>query len=149
MLLIILSFTLSLISINSPILLNVFLIILASLTGLLVNYYTISWFAFIIFLLYVGGILVLFIYFSSLTPNHQFYFKGYLIILTLSILTLYRTNPVFSNKLNTLYNFREALTLFSLNFYTFSLLIIVFLFTLLIIVVKITSNLKTPIRPFL
>lgn len=149
MLLLLFSLALSLISVNSPMLLNILLILIALITGLIVNSLIFSWFAFIVFLLYVGGILVIFIYFSSLTPNHYFKIKPYLVILTTTFFSIRLINPHYGTLLNPTTTSNEALNIFNYSFFLISIFIIIFLFILMIIVVKVTSNVKSPIRPFL
>lgn len=54
-----------------PILINIILILTALIVSLLFLQTFFSWFAIIIFLVYVSGIIVVFIYFSSLAPNQE------------------------------------------------------------------------------
>lgn len=124
------------------------------------------WFSYVLFLIFLGGILVLFIYVTSLASNEIFNFS-FKTILTLIILFVvliffiliidkpiiisyfinYETYslsliktflPENSIILNKLYNF-------PINFIT--LLLMVYLFLTLIAVVKITNIFEGPLRP--
>lgn len=144
---VIIAILISLISINSPIILNVRLIFFAFVIGLFLTKIYFSWFAFITFLLYVGGILVIFIYFSSLIPNNNFSLKTILISLTLSLFAIIVIFPSEKQIINTSVQINEALLLFRKDFSLLSLYFITLLFVILIAVVKVTSNKKSPIRP--
>lgn len=65
---------LSLFSLKS-IVLGLFLLINRFLIRVLIGVYSITWFSLLFFLIYIGGLLVLFIYISSLKFNPTFYFN--------------------------------------------------------------------------
>lgn len=95
----------------------------------------------------MGGILVIFIYFSSLIPNNNFSLKTILISLTLSLFAIIVIFPSEKQIINTSVQINEALLLFRKDFSLLSLYFITLLFVILIAVVKVTSNKKSPIRP--
>jgi NADH-ubiquinone oxidoreductase chain 6 len=108
-----------------------------------------SWLSFLIFLIYVGGILVLFSYFVAITPNQTLPAIYTSIILIASIIPIYLVTkklslapPIFllsNHKINILY----------INSTTWTLIILATLLLItIIIVVKITINFKGPLRPF-
>nr|YP_010225748.1 NADH dehydrogenase subunit 6 [Paratrichocladius tamaater]UDD74599.1 NADH dehydrogenase subunit 6 [Paratrichocladius tamaater] len=124
------------------------------------------WFSYILFLIFLGGMLVLFIYVTSLASNEMFNFS--MKILSMSLLTfttLFMTlifidknmvmtyfmnhenesltlmeNFIMENSLtlNKLYNFPVNLT---------TILLMIYLFLTLIAVVKITNIFEGPLRP--
>lgn len=115
---------------------------LASIYALFIS----SWFAFIIFLIYIGGILVIFSYFVALTPNQEKVSLNPLLpilLFTLILLLLLKsftpTHPFLGHTLITLF--------WSSNNIIFILLGLLLLLTI-IIVVKITNLSKGPLRPF-
>nr|YP_010132039.1 NADH dehydrogenase subunit 6 [Periscepsia handlirschi]QQD89773.1 NADH dehydrogenase subunit 6 [Periscepsia handlirschi] len=123
------------------------------------------WFSYILFLIFIGGMLVLFIYMTSLASNEMFSFSLKLMIYCLimfSILTfiLFMIDKNmwmhFKNlELKSIYNLNSYLTENSLtlnklynypnNFLT--ILLMNYLLITLIAVVKITKLFKGPLRP--
>nr|YP_009261963.1 NADH dehydrogenase subunit 6 [Tipula cockerelliana]AMN09078.1 NADH dehydrogenase subunit 6 [Tipula cockerelliana] len=124
------------------------------------------WFSYVLFLIFIGGMLVLFIYMTSLASNEMFNFSTqtflllsslflFLIILIFIINDFSYLNPFSLNaemtpiinemnfikentlNLNKLYNFPTNLL---------TLLLINYLFLTLIIIVKITNNFFGPLR---
>nr|WNG77949.1 NADH dehydrogenase subunit 6 [Helius pluto] len=123
------------------------------------------WFSYILFLIFLGGMLVLFIYVTSLASNEMFSFSSnlmfnmtllfmimmiFMIMMDFSIisslisnlemnLTTTQNNYIMENSinLNKLYNFPT-------NFMT--ILLINYLFLTLIIIVKISNNFMGPLR---
>nr|QHD47910.1 NADH dehydrogenase subunit 6 [Etrocorema hochii] len=123
------------------------------------------WFSYILFLIFLGGLLVLFIYVTSLASNEMFSLSTPLMIsamgifmLTFLIMYLTDTFPTLSLNMNwemkppTLSNCTEApIDLFKL--YTnptalITLMLVFYLFLTLIAVVKITKIARGPLRPF-
>ena len=118
------------------------------------------WFSYILFIIFLGGILVLFIYVTSLASNEPFSFSYS--TLALSLILLFSLLPItliwdyFFN------SFTAQLPLSSLsietsnvfiiswiyrvNLMNFTLFIIIYLLLTLIVVVKITNLFKGPLR---
>lgn len=107
-----------------------------------------SWVALLIFLLYVGGMLVIFSYFVALTPNQQLFSNTYITIVVrlLIILTLLLTNTLtpinktFHPITTTLYSYANTPIL---------LILATLLLFAIIIVVKISIQSKGPLRSFI
>ena len=124
------------------------------ITGLIFETF---WFSYILFLVFLGGVLVLFIYITSLASNEifslsRFLFISFLIILYLSLLfILINDNLLFINIINNeillIQNLNNLIFENSLNIYKLynyptnfiTLLLINYLFFTLIIVVKIIN----------
>nr|ASY98493.1 NADH dehydrogenase subunit 6 [Idolomantis diabolica] len=117
------------------------------------------WFSYILLLIYLGGMLVLFMYITSLAPNEMFFYSNK----TLSILLAFPLIILFMyyNKLNHPMNLYEnlenitSLNLINNNFllkmYNYptnmiTITIATYLFLTLIAVVKITYMNKGPLR---
>lgn len=108
-----------------------------------------SWFPIILFLIYVGGLLVIFAYFVSIQPNQQLIIIKIItiIILTFSIFIPTSLNysssptPESINKQTIL----ELLSIYNIQTLIFLALI---LFLALVAVVKITKIYIGPLRPF-
>nr|YP_010397587.1 NADH dehydrogenase subunit 6 [Potthastia gaedii]UQJ73626.1 NADH dehydrogenase subunit 6 [Potthastia gaedii] len=138
--------------------------IICLITG---NYSKTFWFSYILFLIFLGGMLVLFIYVTSLASNEMFTFSMKIFLLSsitlfiLFILIIFLDmNMIFNNfslnnemmnlmnmnsfinensiDLNKLYNFPTNML---------TILLINYLFLTLIAVVKITNIFEGPLRP--
>jgi NADH-ubiquinone oxidoreductase chain 6 len=108
-----------------------------------------SWIAFLLFLIYVGGILVIFAYFVALSPNRQV--NNLIIIPSITtILLIFITlilNNIYTN-INT--NFQYLINTFYNNInIPILILLAIILFLTIVVVVKIVTNNKGPLRPFL
>lgn len=143
--------------ISQPITLGLTLLLLTLIAAVMVAFTARSWIGYIVFIIYIGGVLVIFAYVSALTPNlifrtsRSFYFIFSLlrIFITLS-LTL--PNKIISS------NLQPQLADFALEntgavFYSpvNSVILIVLglvLLLALIVVVKICKTSKAPLRPF-
>nr|YP_010147620.1 NADH dehydrogenase subunit 6 [Epiphragma mediale]QQV67806.1 NADH dehydrogenase subunit 6 [Epiphragma mediale] len=124
-----------------------------------------SWFSYILFLIFLGGMLVLFIYVTALASNEMFSLSMSLALfsisfISISLMIMFLTdsmilsnflNNMEMNSLSTIMNFMEE-DIINLNkLYNFptnmmTLLLINYLFLTLIVVVKITENSTGPLR---
>nr|UQJ73405.1 NADH dehydrogenase subunit 6 [Diamesa sp. 5XL] len=130
------------------------------------NYSKTFWFSYVLFLIFLGGMLVLFIYVTSLASNEMFSFSMKIFIMSIFIMSIslmlmfvmdnsmianfFSNNEVFSMmdmksfinentvSLNKLYNFPTNML---------TILLINYLFLTLIAVVKITNIYEGPLRP--
>nr|YP_010238869.1 NADH dehydrogenase subunit 6 [Anoplophora horsfieldi]QTE20918.1 NADH dehydrogenase subunit 6 [Anoplophora horsfieldi]QTV20884.1 NADH dehydrogenase subunit 6 [Anoplophora horsfieldi] len=131
-------------------------ILIALMTGLM-NYN--FWFSYIIFLIMIGGMLILFIYMTSIASNEKFKFSYKLfitismmliILLTLFILDSYLFNFNLMNDLtnqNMIQNFKLSMNKFLMwPINTIFFLIIIYLLITLIMIVKITDIKSGPLR---
>lgn len=138
-------------------------ILVCLITGLLTKRF---WFSYILFLIFLGGILVLFIYVISLASNEIFNFKFFPLIiiffsLFLSIILFYIIDKnliitYFSNnEISSTINIKSFLienTTILNKIYNFpinliTILLIIYLFLTLIAAVKITRIFEGPLRP--
>nr|YP_009463597.1 NADH dehydrogenase subunit 6 [Argynnis sagana]AUW36023.1 NADH dehydrogenase subunit 6 [Argynnis sagana] len=136
------------------------------MSGMLINTY---WFSYILFLIFLGGLLVLFIYVSSIASNElfkisilnkmlfsmsifyiiiiSFYFKNNLNFMNFSI------NDDMMNFFNLLlftnneYNF-NLMKLYNEQTYLMMMMMIIYLFITLIAVIKITNIFFGPLRSY-
>nr|YP_010730241.1 NADH dehydrogenase subunit 6 [Biomeigenia flava]WEG23056.1 NADH dehydrogenase subunit 6 [Biomeigenia flava] len=131
------------------------------MTGLITKTF---WFSYILFLVFIGGMLVLFIYIISLASNEMFSFSLKLMIYSLLMFTMmmlifymmkkkfffYKNLEILSiNYLNS-YIMENSLSINKLYNYPTNLLTILlmnYLLITLIAVVKITKLFKGPLRP--
>lgn len=131
----------------NPLSLGIVILLIAIALTLIYASIMSSWIAFLIFLIYVRGILVIFAYFVSLIPNQPTHYIIFptIIILTLILIpliyNLFRINSLFIYKFtNTIYTYNNVITL---------LILALFLLFAIIVVVKIVTNNKGPLRPFI
>nr|YP_010249657.1 NADH dehydrogenase subunit 6 [Nothochrysa sinica]QTT60774.1 NADH dehydrogenase subunit 6 [Nothochrysa sinica] len=145
-----------------PLAMGLNLLIQTILISLLCGYMTYSyWFSYILFLIMLGGMLVLFLYVTSLASNELFSFNLFsmiimMMILLLSIVIIYFNdqyiwymNNLEMMDLNSTSNLENEINLIKLyNNPTMNIttMMIIYLFLTLIIVVKITNINYGPLR---
>lgn len=124
------------------------------------------WFSYVLFLIFLGGMLVLFIYVTSLASNEIFNFSLKLLILNLTILILSRATLLIIDQaplLNYIKNyeltpinlstyFLEENSVILNKLYNFpinliTIILMIYLFLTLIAIVKITNIFEGPLRP--
>nr|YP_010879525.1 NADH dehydrogenase subunit 6 [Graphium eurous]WHE44902.1 NADH dehydrogenase subunit 6 [Graphium eurous] len=133
------------------------------LSGMLIHSY---WFSYILFLVFLGGLLVLFIYVSSIASNELFQFNFLMkiifnfmliMILFLSIMLIYNMNWLnfyFNYEMKNMMNFflffnnENKINLSKLynNQTYYMMMMIIYLFITLVSVVKITNIFFGPLR---
>nr|YP_010730036.1 NADH dehydrogenase subunit 6 [Ctenophthalmus quadratus]WEF75076.1 NADH dehydrogenase subunit 6 [Ctenophthalmus quadratus] len=150
---------------NHPLSLGFMLMIQTLWISIFIGYLSKTfWFSYILFITFLGGMLILFIYMTSLSTNIQFKFSfNYLIFMMFLLLISYwllmkNNSYIFMNWLNNndsminhvnLFNNLNTLNMNKLynlpnNFMT--ILLIIYLLMTLIIVIKITSLFEGPMR---
>nr|AII02340.1 NADH dehydrogenase subunit 6 [Tineola bisselliella] len=137
------------------------------ITGLLINSY---WFSYILFLTFLGGILILFIYITSIASNEMFKFSlmmfyylfSMFLIIMMIFLIFFKKNLIWLNfsmnyEMNKLFNkylfFNNEnklnLTkLYNEQTFIFMMMLIIYLLITLIMTVKITNVFYGPLRTF-
>lgn len=128
---------------GSPLIIGLALLVISSRFAIIISFSISAWFAIVLFLVYVGGILVIFAYFSALQPNQIIDFSFIQISLPLVFPVLFFSPNsfkfiVFHNQISDLL-FRAPILLI---FFGFSL------FLAIVFVVKIASASKGALRPF-
>nr|AVN67904.1 NADH dehydrogenase subunit 6 [Epilampra maya] len=129
-------------------------VLISVITGMLSQSF---WFSYILFLIFLGGMLVLFIYVTSLASNEMFSMSSNLILLMLMILPIliilfYMLIMKFNNQetmnlfINSNHTFMPIMKLYNLPTNIITIMLASYLFLTLIAVVKITSIFKGPLR---
>nr|QZZ18186.1 NADH dehydrogenase subunit 6 [Burara harisa] len=161
-------FSIMMIFLNHPLSMGLMILIqtllICLLSGMLINTY---WFSYILFLTFLGGLLVLFIYVSSIASNELFKmssFNSLFLILSFMIIifmsffwmhNFYWTN--FSNniEMNNFFNYFLFINnenninlskLYNKQTYLMMMMMIIYLFITLVAVVKITNIFYGPLR---
>nr|WON66422.1 NADH dehydrogenase subunit 6 [Aedes koreicus] len=149
-----------------PLAMGLMLLIQTLLTSLLTGMYVKTfWFSYVLFLIFMGGMLVLFIYVTSLSSNEMFSMSFKLLFMTIIMMMIFMNFSFFMDKslIETFINNNEMNTFFmnslmpensmELNkMYNFptnliTLLLINYLFLTLLVTVKITKKNYGPLRP--
>nr|AXS66168.1 NADH dehydrogenase subunit 6 [Cerambycidae sp. 9 KM-2017] len=149
------------ITLNHPLSLGLMLLIQTILTSLLIGFMNLNyWFSYILFLVMIGGMLILFIYMTSIASNEKFKFSSKIsassLMAPLFIFILLMIDHFFLNqKINSL----ECLSFDSNKNFIFIMnkifnypifnnysMIIIYLLISLIMVVKITDSHYGPLR---
>ncbi|YP_009239894.1 NADH dehydrogenase subunit 6 (mitochondrion) [Octopus bimaculoides] len=72
-----------------------FLIMLISIfMSVLISFFVYSWYGYMLFLVYVGGLLVMFMYIISLIPNLIFFSKGLIMYMLIGIVSFFFMNMI-------------------------------------------------------
>jgi len=135
---------------TSPLFIGLWIISLALVIAISTSIILTSWLGIIMFLIYVGGLLVIFAYFVALTPNLLIESKTITLILTLSTPLIFLSVRIILISDNKLFSDITQLPLrflISENLYTITLIALT-LFFALVAVVKICSTFSSPLRPF-
>lgn len=135
--------------IKSPIIIIVIIILQTSIICLML-WLTLetSWYAYILFLIFIGGLIVLFIYICSLASNEKFYIKNrvieniIIVLLRIFAIYIYRNKEIVNN-LNVKIIIIKIISI--INIFIIILTIFFLLFTL-IVAVKISEKKIGPVR---
>nr|BCJ04111.1 NADH dehydrogenase subunit 6 [Metaphire hilgendorfi] len=134
---------------TTPIMLGINILIMALLLSVTLASSMSSWYAFLVFLIYVGGMLVMFAYFLALAPNQQMPTKSNVMyaLMTLIILTtvaiITDTKIFISQEMN-----QDSAYLYSVSTSPILIMLSLTLFLTMVIVVKLTNRSGGPLRPF-
>jgi NADH-ubiquinone oxidoreductase chain 6 len=110
----------------------------------------IRWFSYILFLVFLGGLIVLFIYITSLASNEKIFFslKPSLVVLIVSLLlivipTSLNRTPEYKYFLSSIKSFYS---IYSRPLFLPTIVAIIYLLFTLIVVVKVASKYEAPIK---
>nr|YP_009192163.1 NADH dehydrogenase subunit 6 [Magelona mirabilis]ALO81679.1 NADH dehydrogenase subunit 6 [Magelona mirabilis] len=142
---------------TQPILLGLTLLILTLTSAVLVAYSVSSWFGYIVFIIYIGGVLVMFAYVAALTPNllfsaaRPFKYTTTILIGFVTLTLFLPSMPTSTNNNN--WSTPTHLDLMGAQIYSASNSLILValglvLLLALIVVVKICNYSSGPLRPF-
>lgn len=102
------------------------------------------------FLIYIGGILVIFIYFVAVTPNQRHDLKVFVMAVVggvrLFYIIIFRVNLI--KNFSKAFSLRREIMIFFFSQRAVLVVVFIILFVGLIIVVKITRLIQGPLRPF-
>nr|AYM84970.1 NADH dehydrogenase subunit 6 [Ommatolampis quadrimaculata] len=150
---------------NHPMSMIIFIIFQTFLIGLMTGTMMESfWLAYILFLTFLGGMLVLFIYITSIASNEMFQLKFYIVITTMMLwlfmmitlilidkmmlIDFFKNSETFNfNKMSLFQEMTISLNkLYNKPTFMISIMMMIYLFLTLLAVVKITNINQGPIR---
>lgn len=134
----------------NPLTIGLLILLMALLLSITFAISMSSWIAILIFLIYIGGILVIFSYFVAITPNQNLSFITLLAILLSSIFSIIFIAFILNitTPININYVSQTNIIYEKFNIPVLITLALVLLFTI-VVVVKVSIHNKGPLRPFL
>nr|AWV83520.1 NADH dehydrogenase subunit 6 [Magicicada septendecula]QBM09157.1 NADH dehydrogenase subunit 6 [Magicicada septendecula]QBM09170.1 NADH dehydrogenase subunit 6 [Magicicada septendecula]QBM09183.1 NADH dehydrogenase subunit 6 [Magicicada septendecula]QBM09196.1 NADH dehydrogenase subunit 6 [Magicicada septendecula] len=139
-----------------PLSMGSILLMQTMLTSIICMFYMNSYFfSYILFLVFIGGMLILFMYMSSIASNEKFYFSMKLLILNMIIWILIMIMNAISFKMDSINKLLEMNNLFDSfmikKLYMFpsgmmTIMLVIYLLFTLIVVVNIISIKLSPLR---
>jgi len=145
--LVIVSLGIRIITTNSPVILGLWILLMSFIVSVVVRCLHFRWYGFVLFLIYIGGILVMFSYFVAIQPNqyHDFSKPFYWFILT-------NFNLPINLHIGLIDHFNNCSWWVTSLFYINNIIILVILglvlFLALVRVVKVTIINIAPLRPY-
>nr|YP_010262156.1 NADH dehydrogenase subunit 6 [Somanniathelphusa hainanensis]UIB42763.1 NADH dehydrogenase subunit 6 [Somanniathelphusa hainanensis] len=146
---------------NHPLSMGLTLLIQTIIISIFVGFFTFSfWFSYILFLIFLGGLLVLFIYVASLASNEKFSFSLSTMLITttflmvmmalymsLDLILIPNLSNLATSSISPLISTQFFMSwIFNYPSLYFTIMIILYLLLTLIVVVKITNLMKSPLR---
>nr|YP_004021533.1 NADH dehydrogenase subunit 6 [Megacrania alpheus adan]BAJ24592.1 NADH dehydrogenase subunit 6 [Megacrania alpheus adan] len=123
-------------------------ITIALMTGML---YKSFWFSYILFLMYVGGMMVIFIYMTSLMPNTMFMMPSKKMMLTMIMLMLLtmltkKMNIMNNDTMTMIHNTPMLMKMYTMPANLNVIIMVMYLLFTMITVFNITDSNKSPLR---
>nr|CTP93717.1 NADH dehydrogenase subunit 6 [Pseudoniphargus gorbeanus] len=151
-------FSMMFISSNSPLLLSIIIILQTITIAIMLTLFTVSsWFSFMLLMVYLSGMMIVFIYVSSVASNELFYMDKYnymfvLMFIPLIIMMMPNMENTQSEVTSTLtMNYTSAtitktIKLFSKSLYLMTIMLIIYILLTMIMVMKNSSFSTGPLR---
>nr|BDQ44218.1 NADH dehydrogenase subunit 6 [Polypheretima elongata] len=134
---------------TTPIMLGINILIMALLLSATLATSMSSWYAFLVFLIYIGGMLVMFAYFLALTPNQQMPTTSNMIYMLVTLITLTTVAILTKTKVSIPMEMAQNnMYLYASNTAPMLIILALILLLTMMIVVKLTNRSKGPLRPF-
>nr|YP_010626048.1 NADH dehydrogenase subunit 6 [Inocellia digitiformis]WBK02846.1 NADH dehydrogenase subunit 6 [Inocellia digitiformis] len=147
--------TINIVKMKHPLIMGFLLIIQTLLISLITGFINnMFWFSYILFIIMIGGMMILFIYMTSLASNEKYQFSSSFFFLNISMLMIFIMMLIFldpsyfnlinmNNEMNISFNLNK---LYNLNSKNITLISIIYLLFTLITVIKITNKNLGPLR---
>nr|YP_010626061.1 NADH dehydrogenase subunit 6 [Inocellia biprocessus]WBK02859.1 NADH dehydrogenase subunit 6 [Inocellia biprocessus] len=147
--------TMNIVKMKHPLIMGFLLIIQTLLISLITGFINnLFWFSYILFIIMIGGMMILFIYMTSLASNEKYQFSSsfffmniflllFMILLIMIIDPFYLNLINLNNEMSMIFNLNK---LYNLNSKNITLISIIYLLFTLITVIKITNKNLGPLR---
>ena len=136
-----------LLRLSHPISLGIVLIFYSLLIGVTTIIFSAPWFFYLLVLVFLGGVIILIIYISTLAANEKFMRPKFpspvLFIVVMVIIRFMLTNYNYSNKSS--YNIRILINLYEYSNRSLSIFLIVYLLITIVCVVKLVKFERGPL----
>nr|AVW86156.1 NADH dehydrogenase subunit 6 [Panthalis oerstedi] len=145
------SLSFSIILSPSPLSSGLWVLLIALATAFSIAFMFHSWFALIVFLTYIGGMLVMFAYFTALTPNHPMKTNSMILALLSTLIpvsAMLASSSISNNFWQSIPTLQALTILYAPNNVALLLLLAMVLFFALVAVVKVANIFSGPLRPF-
>nr|YP_009400209.1 NADH dehydrogenase subunit 6 [Zeylanicobdella arugamensis]AQT26247.1 NADH dehydrogenase subunit 6 [Zeylanicobdella arugamensis] len=143
-----LCFIMSSMTLNSPILMALNILLVSIMLAMMMSIMVSSWYAILMFLIYIGGMMIMFSYFIALTPNQTLKMKSYFAINMMTLSLILPPMIFFMNNLNIKNNMMMCYDLYLMNMKPITMMMILILLMMLLIIVKLVKISSGPLRPF-
>nr|NP_009243.1 NADH dehydrogenase subunit 6 [Platynereis dumerilii]AAF02693.1 NADH dehydrogenase subunit 6 [Platynereis dumerilii] len=130
----------------SPVNLGVTVLMIALTMSTILCMISTSWFSFIMFIIYVGGMLVMFAYFAALQPNQLIAKWNWIIIPSWFMILLIMLSQ--NTTITWAQHFPNTIELYTVTNMEMPLLLALILFLALVVVIKTARADDGPLRPF-
>nr|YP_010625970.1 NADH dehydrogenase subunit 6 [Parainocellia bicolor]WBK02716.1 NADH dehydrogenase subunit 6 [Parainocellia bicolor] len=147
--------SMNIVKMKHPLIMGFLLIIQTLLISLITGFINnMFWFSYILFIIMIGGMMILFIYMTSLASNEKYSFSSTLFFLNMHLLMIFIflliiIDPYYLNMINMNNENNISLNLnklYNLNSKNITLISIIYLLFTLITVIKITNKNLGPLR---
>nr|AOR07215.1 NADH dehydrogenase subunit 6 [Mesenchytraeus cf. gelidus SL-2017] len=134
----------------NPLTMGLLILMMALLISMIFSMSMSSWVALLIFLIYIGGMLVMFSYFVAITPNQNLSMMLVLsmLISSVSALIFMAFMMNMTPPMNLEYTVQTNIMYEKFNIIMLTMLALILLFTM-VVVVKVSIHNKGPLRPFI
>lgn len=134
---------------SNPITLSIWVLLTAIIISTCLGFSSISWYGLVLFIIYIGGILVIFSYFTAIQPNQHLEIKKIFILSTISIISLLNLKSTIVKPIMLISRASSKPYLFLINHSSPVFVILAStLFLALVAVVKVSKFSIGPLRPF-
>nr|YP_010713453.1 NADH dehydrogenase subunit 6 [Batracobdella cancricola]WDA96154.1 NADH dehydrogenase subunit 6 [Batracobdella cancricola] len=146
---ILMSMFLTMMTLKTPAMMVFNILMMALVTAWIYAFTMSSWYSFLIYLIYIGGMLIMFAYFVALSPNQHLKIKLYSTTFILTFFMLMIPSVVIKNMfiIHDMYAFYTDDLYLDYNIPMLFFMILLLLFMMLVIVKMINMS-KGPLRPF-